>query len=262
MFESAELGHKIDKTTYERAVPALRAALLNAQYDLAEAVRVSALIVIGGVDGAGRGETVNLLNEWMDPRHIHTHAFPEPSDEERERPRMWRFWRALPPKGKLGILFGAWHTEPIIKRVMREIKSEELNAEIEQIIHFERMLTDEGALLIKLWFHLSKERQRKRLKALEKDPRTRWRVTDTDWARFKLYDRFREVSEYYLRHTSTGEASWTVIEGEDARYRSLAVGKLLLASLREHLDHSAPAPPAVKAAVLPPPVDHRNVLGS
>jgi AMP-polyphosphate phosphotransferase len=262
MFESAELGHKVDKETYEREVPALREALLNAQYDLAAAARIPVIIVIGGVDGAGKGETVNLLNEWMDPRHIHTHAFPEPSDEERERPPMWRFWRALPPKGKLGILFGAWHTEPIIKRVMREIKSAELNAAIEQIVRFERMLTDEGALLIKLWFHLSKERQHKRLKALEKDPQTRWRVTDTDWARFKLYDRFCAVSEYYLRHTSTGEAPWTVIEGEDARYRSLTVGKLLLASLHEHLDRTAPAQPAVKAPALLPPIDHRSVLGS
>jgi AMP-polyphosphate phosphotransferase len=175
---------------------------------------------------------------------------------------MWRFWRALPPKGKLGILFGAWHTEPILKRVIREIRSAELDAEIQQIVRFERMLTDEGALLIKLWFHLSKERQRKRLKALEKDPQTRWRVTETDWARFKLYDRFRAVSEYYLRHTSTGEAPWTVIEGEDARYRSLTVGKLLLASLREHLDRTAPAQPAIKAPALLPPIDQRNVLSS
>src|SRR5689334_14539494 len=195
MFESAELGHKIDKAMYDREVPQLREALLNAQFELTENGKFPVIIVIGGVDGAGKGETVNLLNEWMDPRHIRTYAFPEPSEEERERPRMWRYWRALPPKGKLGILFGAWHTEPIIKRVMREIKSAELNAAIEQIVRFERMLTDEGALLIKLWFHLSKERQRKRLKALEKDPRTRWRVTDIDWARFKLYDRFREVSE-------------------------------------------------------------------
>lgn len=262
MFEAAELGHKVDKTTYERAVPALRAALLNAQYDLAEAVRFSALIVIGGVDGAGRGETVNLLNEWMDPRHIHTHAFPEPSGEEREHPRMWRFWRALPPKGKLGILFGAWHTEPIIKRVMREIKLAEVNAEIDEIVRFERMLTNEGMLLIKLWFHLSKERQQKRLKALEKDPRTRWRVTDTDWARFKLYDRFRAVSEYYLRHTSTGEAPWAVIEGEDARYRSLTVGKLLLGSLRERLDSKMPVQPVGKAPALLPAIDGRNLLGS
>jgi AMP-polyphosphate phosphotransferase len=262
MFESAELGHKVDKTTYDRAVPALREALLNAQYDLGVDARFGVVIVIGGVDGAGKGETVNLLNEWMDPRHIHTHAFSEPSEEEREHPRMWRFWRALPPKGKLGILFGAWHSEPIVRRVMSEIKSTKLDAEIDQIVRFERMLTDEGTLLIKLWFHLSKERQHKRLKALQKNPQTRWRVTDTDWARFKLYDRFCAVSEYYLRHTSTGEAPWTVIEGEDGRYRSLTVGKLLLGSLRERLDSKVPAQPAGKAPVLLPAIDGRNRLGS
>src|SRR6516164_6555129 len=262
MFESAELGHKVDKTTYERTVPTLREALLNAQYDLGAAARFPVVIVIGGVDGAGKGESVNLLNEWMDPRHIRTHAFAEPSDEEREHPRMWRFWRALPPKGKLGILFGAWHTEPIVKRVMREIRPREFIADIDEIVRFERMLTDEGVLLIKLWFHLSKKSQRKRLKVLEKDPRTRWRVTDTDWARFKLYYRFRTVSEYYLRQTSTGEAPWTVIEGEDPRYRSLTVGKLLLASLRERLDRKAPAQPAAKTPALLPAIDGRTLLGA
>ena len=262
MFESAELGHKVDKAAYERAVPKLREALLNAQYDLATSAKFPVIIVIGGVDGAGKGETVNLLNEWMDPRHIHTHAFPDLSDEERERPRMWRFWRALPPKGKFGILFGAWHTEPIVKRVMHEIKASELEQEIEEIVRFEKMLTDEGALLIKLWFHLSKERQRKRLKALEKDPHTRWRVTNTDWERFKLYGRFRKISEHYLRHTSTGDAPWTVIEGTDARYRSLTVGKLLLAALRERLDRKAPKNPAVRAERPQTPIDQRDVLGS
>jgi polyphosphate:AMP phosphotransferase len=263
MFESAELGHQVDKATYERAVPALREALLNAQYDLFTAARFPVVIVIGGVDGAGKGETVNLLNEWMDPRHIHSHAFAEPSDEERERPRMWRFWRTLPPKGKIGIFFGAWHTDPIIKRVMREISQTELDSEIDRNVRFERMLTDEGALLIKLWFHLSKERQGKRLKGLEKNPQTRWRVTDTDWARFKLYDRFRAVSEYYLRRTSAGEASWTVIEGEDARYRGLTVGKLLLASMRNRLDgNKLPAQAAAKTSALLPAVDGRTTLGA
>src|SRR5215469_2303931 len=262
MFESAELGHKVDKTTYDGAVPTLREALLNAQFDLFTAARFPVIVVIGGVDGAGKGETVNLLNEWMDPRHIHTHAFSEPSNEERQHPRMWRYWRALPPKGKFGILFGAWHTEPIVKRVTREIKSTELDSQIDQIVRFERMLTDEGTLLIKLWFHLSKERQRKRLKALEKDPQTRWRVTDTDWERFKLYDRFRVVSEYYLRRTSTGEAPWTVIEGDDARYRSLTAGQLLLSAVRDRLDSKAPMQAAARAPVQMPAIDGRNVLGS
>ncbi len=82
-------------------------ALLKAQYDLLGNNTFPVIIIIGGVDGAGKGETVNILNEWMDPRHIHTHAFGEMSDEERERPRMWRYWRALPPRGRIGILFGA-----------------------------------------------------------------------------------------------------------------------------------------------------------
>ena len=80
------------------------------------------------VEGAGKGETVNLLNEWMDPRHIHAHAFSQPSDEERERPAHWRFWRALPPKGEIGIFFGAWHTMPIVQRVMGEIGKGEFSA--------------------------------------------------------------------------------------------------------------------------------------
>jgi polyphosphate:AMP phosphotransferase len=262
MFESAELGHKIDKATYAREEPRLREALLNAQFDLAQAQRFPVVIVIGGVDGAGKGETVNSLNEWMDPRHIHTHAFPEASDEERERPRMWRFWRALPPKGKIGILFGAWHTQPIIDRVYGRSRKAELTPAIDEIVRFEKMLTDEGALILKFWFHLSKQQQRQRLKALEKDPKTRWRVTDTDWERFKIYDRFRKISEEFLRHTSRAEAPWVVVEGTDARYRMLTVGKLLLAAMRERLDQKSVARLPDKAPPMLPRLDRRDMLSA
>jgi len=262
MFESAELGHQIDKTTYDREEPKLREALLNAQYDLAQAKRFPVIIVIGGVDGAGKGETVNLLNEWMDPRHIHTHAFPEPSDEERERPRMWRYWRALPPRGKIGILFGAWHTAPIVERVMGSSTKAELTQAIAEIVRFEKMLTDEGALILKFWFHLSKDQQKKRLKALEKDPKTRWRVTDTDWERFKIYDRFRKVSEEFLRYTSKAEAPWIVVEGADARYRSLTVGRLLLEAMRERLDEKPVKHLPDKTPPMLPRIDNRDMLGA
>lgn len=262
MFESAELGHKIDKAMYEREMPQLREALLNAQFELTENGKFPVIIVIGGVDGAGKGETVNLLNEWMDPRHIRTHAFPEPSEEERERPRMWRYWQALPPRGKIGILLGAWHTEPIAGRATGTMKGAAFDQAIDEITRFERMLVDEGALLLKFWFHLSKDRQEKRLRALEKDPKTRWRVTEQDWARFKRYDRFREVSAHFLRRTSTGHAPWQIVEGEDERYRSLTVGKTLLAALRDRLDRgtSAVAPDLVPPLL--PALDGRRVLNS
>jgi len=258
MFESAELGHKIDKTTYDKEVPQLREDLLNAQFDLAEKGKFQVIILVGGVDGAGKGETVNLLNEWMDPRHIQVHAMAEMSDEERERPAMWRFWRALPPKGKIGVYFGSWYTAPIVRRVMKQSSAAELNQHIERIKHFERMLTNEGALVLKFWFHLSKEVQSKRLKTLEKDPKTRWRVTAQDWQRFKLYDKFRKVSEHTLRETSMAEAPWVVVEGSDARYRNLTVGKTLLQALRDRLDH--PVKPVARVAPLQPPIDQLDVL--
>jgi polyphosphate:AMP phosphotransferase len=259
MFESAELGHRIDKDTYENEVPKLREALLDAQFELAQQAKFPVIILIGGVDGAGKGETVNLLNAWMDPRHIEAHAMGEPSDEERERPPMWRFWRALPPKGKIGIFFGSWYTLPILNRVLGKSKSSELSQSIDRINRFEKMLTDEDALILKFWFHLSKDAQKKRLKTLEKDPKTRWRVTDTDWERFKLYDEFRKVSEHTLRETSTGEAPWIVVEGEDFRYRSLTVGKILLEAIRKRLDHPArPAQPNI--APLQAPIDQLDVI--
>lgn len=260
MFESAELAHKIKKAVYDREAPKLRAALLNAQYDLFKNGRFPVLILIAGVEGAGKGETVNLLNEWMDPRHIHTHAFPGPSDEERERPAMWRFWRVLPPKGTIGVFFGAWHTQPIVERVQGELSESEFSQRISEILRFEKMLVDEGVLLLKFWFHLSKEQQSKRLKALEKDPRTRWRVTDLDWKYFKLYNKFIKVTEPFLRKTSTGEAPWIVVAGADPHYRALTVGRHLLAAMRERLDRKPLKHLPEKNPPLLPAADNLNVL--
>jgi polyphosphate:AMP phosphotransferase len=260
MFESANLKHRVDKAAYQREEAKLREALLDAQFELKEQGRFPVLILIAGVEGAGKGETVNLLNTWMDPRHIHTHAFSLPSDEEQERPESWRFWRALPPKGEIGIFFGAWHTLPIIRRVMGDSAEGEFAQAIGDIQRLERMLCDEGVLLLKYWLHLSKAQQKKRLKALEKDPHTRWRVTELEWQFFKLYDRFVAVSDPFLRETSTGEAPWIVVPGVDPRFRGLAVGRHLLAAMRERLAEKPVKTLPDRTPPLPAPADRVNVL--
>jgi polyphosphate kinase 2 (PPK2 family) len=165
MFDSANLDHRVSKPVYRREEPKLRERLLDAQYDLKENGRFPVLILIAGVEGAGKGETVNLLNEWMDPRHVLTHGFAEPSDEELERPHLWRFWKALPPKGKVGVFFGAWHTDPIVQRVYGDIDAAEFGEKVEEIVRLEKMLCDEGVLLLKYWFHVSRKQQKKRLEA-------------------------------------------------------------------------------------------------
>jgi AMP-polyphosphate phosphotransferase len=262
MFESAELGHSITKQTYARQVPKLREALLDAQFDLFQDGRFPVIVLIGGVDSSGKGETVNLLNEWMDPRHIRTVAFADPSEEERERPPMWRYWQALPPKGKIGILFGHWYTEPISDRVNHASRHPQLVQSIDEIARFERMLTDEGALILKFWFHLSKAAQKKNLKALEKDPKTRWKASDREWEHFKRYDRFRKVAEFTLRETSSAAAPWIVVESVDPHYRNLTVGRTLLAAMRERLDQKPSRVKEDRIPPLAPAIDNRNIVRS
>jgi polyphosphate:AMP phosphotransferase len=261
MFESAELGHKISKAIYAKELPVLREALLDMQLELIKSASFPVIILVGGVDGAGRGETVNLLNEWMDPRHIETHGMGDPTDEEMQRPEMWRFWQALPPKGKIGMFLGSWYTSPIIDRVYGKIKKEQIDNSMEAIARLEKMLTDEGALILKFWMHLSRDKQEVRLKTLEKSAKMRWRVSTRDWAHFKLYDKFRKVSERAIGQTSTAESPWIIVEGEDPNYRSLTVGKVILEAIRKRLDESnVETKHRTHVAPLLPAIDNLHIL--
>ncbi len=245
MFEVAELGHEIPKKEYEERLPQLRTELLEVQMALQEA-DFPVLILVSGVDGSGKGTTINLLNEWMDPRYLRAFAFGPKSDEERERPNYWRFWRSLPASGHIGLYVGSWYSDPIGARAAKKINDAELDAALQRINAFEKTLVDDGALIIKFWLHLSKDAQSQRLKALEKDPQTRWRVSEQDKKHLKQYDRFVSIAERTLRETSTGEAPWIIIEGSDPRYRGMTVGQHVLERIRERLaeppDERVPQP--------------------
>lgn len=238
MFESAELGHTVDDAKYKKEEKPLREQLLATQFDVLAARRFPVILLVNGVDGAGKTETVQLFNEWLDPRHVRTRAFGEPTQDEMTRPPMWRFWQALPPKGKVAILFGSWYASPIHDYVFGGMKEGRLTKGIDGIRNFERLLHDDGALIIKLWFHLSKKAQRKRLHDLESDKLTSWRVTSDDWKHHKRYDDYAKVNERILRDTSTGEAPWVVIDGSDANYRALAAGRTVVAAMRARLEGS------------------------
>lgn len=253
MFEAAEGGQEVSKDDYKARVPELREALLRAQYAVLDAARFPFVIIVGGVDGAGKGETVNLFNEWMDPRHISTYGFGPATEEESQRPPMWRFWQALPPKGRSAMFIGSWYTHPIVAGATGSANEAALAHEIAEIRAFESMLEKEGVVLVKLWFHLSEDAQKKRLEELQADEKTRWRVTDTDWVRFKQYKTFRKISETVLRATHSVDAPWHIIDGSAPRARSLAAGEILLTALQHRLQQiGAAEKPVANAASLPP----------
>jgi len=231
MFETAELGRKLDKEIYKAQVPILRAELLEAQDQLLRAP-FSVIVLFAGVDAAGKTETANVLNEWMDPHWIVTHGYTDPSPEELERPRLWRYGRDLPPHGRIALFLSAWYSSPIRHRVARRISNVEFDSLLDEIAAFERVLTDDGTVILKFWMHLSKAAQKKRLKDWEKDHLRRWRVGPHSWRHWRMFDKFVAAADRAIRHTSTEQAPWHIIEGEDERYRSVAVGTALRDAIR------------------------------
>lgn len=220
------------KADYEAALPDLRSRLLAAQRELRKTKR-AVIIIVSGVEGAGKSQVVNKLHEWLDARGLTAHAFWRSSDEEQERPRYWRFWRTLPPRGTIGILFGSWYTQPIIDRVFKRIDNADLDRELQRIAFFEHMLAADGALIVKLWFHLPKGVEMERLTEKDKRKKKNWTFGPEAKKFGKRYDRFAAVSERAIRMTDTAEAPWRIIEATDAHYRDLTTGQILLEALED-----------------------------
>jgi polyphosphate kinase 2 (PPK2 family) len=238
MFRTAELGQKVPKSEYNQREPFMRQALLEVQADLRVSGEFPVIVVFAGVDGGGKGDTVNLLNEWMDPRWLMTRAYDKPSDEERDRPDYWRFWRDLPPKGHIGLFLSSWYSQPILRRVYEKDNEATFDDQLDRIRAFEKALTDDGALILKFWMHLSHDAQNRRLKKLEKDPLTSWRVTQRDWEHWHIYDRFEVAAERTIMRTSTGHSAWTIVEGVDPNFRSLTVGEILRDEVARQLEEA------------------------
>jgi AMP-polyphosphate phosphotransferase len=223
MSKSAD-DRRISKKAYEARVPDVRAALVRMQVEL-KASPFSALLVVCGVDASGKGDVVNILNTWLDPRGFDTIAFHEPTDEERERPPMWRFWRSLPARGRLAVYAGGWHGEALREDPRSAGELAEFDAALRRIARFEDQLAADGTLIVKVWLHLSKSAQRDRLRTLESDPRTAWKVTAEDWKSHRAYDRLASLSDRMRRATHRPGAPWAAIEAEDPRARNLAVAE-------------------------------------
>lgn len=251
MFEAAELGNEIDKATYKKQEPLIRTRLLHAQQQLAKSP-YAVMVLIGGVEGAGKSETVNLLLSWLDGRGVEVNALGAPTDEERERPHYWRYWRIIPPRGKIGILFGSWYSDPLVDRVYDRCDNAALDQELHLITQFERMLANEGVVLVKLWMHLSKKVQKKRLEKLRDSPQTAWRIGPLTWKYFKKYDAFRQVSETALRKTSLGFAPWHIIEAADDRYRYLTSATFLAEAIEAAMERPKASPPPAAEGKKPP----------
>jgi len=255
--ESFELGTKIGKEEYAEALPELRVALLNAQFDLRKA-GFSVVLLLAGDDYQGVDELVDVLHEWLDARYIDTEVFLRPTDVERERPLFFRYWQALPPRGRVGIHVGGWAVGAVRAEVLDEGTPESRAQTLRHVSGFERGLVEDGTLLLKVWVHLSPKEHARRRKS-GKRPAGAEDEEGSRWVWEQPAEALR-AAEDFIEKTDTASAPWWIVEGTNDRHRNLTVARALLEALEGRLGSaSEPESSAGLAVRLPPAPD---VLGN
>ena len=239
MFEAFEVGRELSRAAYDAREPALHTALLAAQ-ELARAQQRAVIVLVAGVEGAGKGQVVARLNEWLDTHFVQTHAFWDKADTDHERPPFWRFWGCLPARGNVAVMFGSWYTDPVIQFAAADIGRARFERALQRIVEFEHAITADGAIIAKFWFHLSKRAQKRRR---AEDRRQNLKFVSKVASRGRYYAQFRAAAERAIRATDTVEAPWYIIEAEHAHYRDHTFGETLLRVLQRGL--AVPASPTI-----------------
>lgn len=248
MFQSASLPVALSKSEYERLEPALRTALLAAQQQVVDRKPFSVMILIAGVDGAGKNDAIARLHEWMDVRYLTCNAYEEKETEgERERPQLWRYWRDLPARGETSVVVGSWYNTPLRRFVLGDLDEDGFERALARINRFEELLARENVLVLKFWFSLQPKVQKERLKALKKKARAR-RIL-AEWTDIAHASDAQDAFEKAALTTSTAAAPWIVIPSGDPQSRDIALGRCIEMAMRRRLA-AAPADPLAVPTVV------------
>ncbi len=244
MLEAVDLNQSLSKSRYQRLFPPLQERLRQLQYELRQA-EIPTIVVIEGWDAAGKGSTIQRLTERLDPRAFRAHPGAPPSELELRYHWLWRYQVRLPEDGHIALFDHSWYGRVLVERVERLVKKKSWRTAYEQINQFERWLADDGQVLVKLFFHISKQEQRRRLKVIEKDPQEYWRVEKEDWRRNRNYDDWLVAIEEMLAKTDTPACPWTVVEATDARWTRVKVFETLIRRMEAALAQRVAQPAAV-----------------
>ncbi len=245
MLELVDLTRTLDREDYDKVFPDLKIRLGDCQRKALDA-GVPVVVVIEGWDAAGKGTMINRLTQALDPRGFTVHPISAPSEEERLRPWLWRFWSALPRAGRFAIFDRSWYGRVLVERLSGSVGKRQVPQAYDDIRVFERQLADAGVVLIKLWLHIDRKTQRKRFRRIEGNPATAWKVGAEEWKQNKRYTRWSEAVEEMLERTSTAFAPWTLVEAVEARFARVkifeTVARAVEAEVERRRRHPVPPP--------------------
>jgi polyphosphate:AMP phosphotransferase len=225
----------MDSDRFEAEATVLREALLDAQFDLAEGRRRAVLILLNGADGAGKGQVLNRLYEWLDPRTLASLTYDITDHGDRSRPPAWRYWRDLPARGRIGVMIGSWYHAVLLERAIGGVGRKAFTTRLAEIDRIEAMLEADGVGLVKIWLMLGNGRA----PGPKHDPGARpgspgnplvreWVEIDTKKERKRLVEAAREL----ILETGDGPSPWHIVDADDRRARDLAVGRIVLEALQ------------------------------
>lgn len=252
MLETLDLSLSLSKKEYRQAIQELALELPILQRAVYQN-RVPVLFLFEGWYASGRGDSIAQLVHHLDPRGTRVHVTHSLSDEDRLRPWLWRFWRRFPARGATGIFDRSWYYLLWNGRFDGSLSPAGLELALRAVDEMESQLTDDGTVLIKFWLHISRNEQKRRLKAWAKDEAQRWRVGEEDWKRLRLYkDRYRLADEMLAR-THHHLSPWTLVEAEDENYRRVKVLSTVATVLRQELSRRGIAVPRPEDLPYDPP---------
>jgi polyphosphate:AMP phosphotransferase len=233
---------RMEKTEYKETLRELEDKLTHLQQKIREA-GLPVVIVFEGWGASGKGTQISRLVNPLDPRYFDVRTTSKLTEEKQMRPFLWSFWTYLPPGGQIVIMDKSWHR--LILPEFREawgLSNMEVHGFYFDVNAFERQLSDDGCLIIKLFLHISKDEQQRRLKALEKDQTTAWRVNRHNREQNKSYDHYLRLYEKMLKMTNTDANPWHVIESNDRKYGACKMLRTVINAVEARLaTHETPA---------------------
>ena len=228
-----ELDHpSIEEGEYKPALKQAQLRLLQLQRALSES-KHSLIIIFEGPDAAGKGGAIKRIVERLDPRILRVHSVVKPTQEEYQHHYLWRFWNKLPTQGQSVIFDRSWYGRVLVERVEGFATEKEWKRAYAEICDTERMLCDDGAIILKFYLHISKDEQLARFKRREDDPYKRWKISEEDWRNRRKWDEHNAAAEEMFARTSTECAPWHVIAGNYKWHARVKVVKAVVEALEK-----------------------------
>ncbi|HJL15420.1 MAG TPA: hypothetical protein RMH99_07195, partial [Sandaracinaceae bacterium LLY-WYZ-13_1] len=235
VLDTLDLSARLDKKTYGKRLEELQGRLNLLTREPSFREKHALVAVFEGMDAAGKGGAIRRVTAALDARVAHVVPIAAPTDEERARPYLWRFWRHVPGRGRVVVFDRSWYGRVLVERVEKLASAADWARAYSEINEFEQQLVDHGIAVVKLWLQIDAEEQLERFRERQQTGFKRYKITDEDWRNREKWNEYRIAVNDMIERTSTELAPWTLVAANDKRHARIRVLEALCDGLEKAL---------------------------